>query len=162
MTLNTTNKKEQSLREEIVQVGKLLYDRGLIVATDGNISTRLDNNTILITPSGLCKGRMTVDQLIVIDMDGRKIGPGTEANNQLKPTSETAMHLEAYRQRTDVMAVVHAHPPHTIALSIAGISLADCMLPEAIVFLGLTPMTPYATPSSEENAKSHSRSYHRP
>jgi L-fuculose-phosphate aldolase len=63
------------------------------------------------------------------------------------------MHLEAYKQRADVQAVVHAHPPHAIALSIVGISLADCMLPEAIVFLGLTPTTPYATPSSEENAR---------
>jgi L-fuculose-phosphate aldolase len=145
--------KEQKLREEIVQVGKLMYERGLIVATDGNISARLDPQTILITPSGLCKGLMTPDQMIIIDLEGRKIGPGTAANQNLKPTSETAMHLEAYKQRSDILSVVHAHPPHAIALSIAGISLADCMLPEAIVFLGLTPTTPYATPSSEENAR---------
>lgn len=145
--------KETSLREEIVLVGKLLYERGLIVATDGNISARLDDNRILITPSGLCKGLMTPDQLIVIDMAGRKIGPDTPANKNLKPTSEITMHLEAFKQRPDVLAVVHAHPPHAIALSIANISLADCMLPEAIVFLGLTPTTPYATPSSEENAR---------
>jgi L-fuculose-phosphate aldolase len=145
--------RENSLREEIIEVGRLLYDRGLIVATDGNISARLDQELILITPSGLCKGRMTPDQLITIDLNGRKVGPGTVANQHLKPTSETAMHLEVYKQRADVLAVVHAHPPHAIALSIAGISLADCMLPEAIVFLGLTPTTPYATPSSEENAQ---------
>jgi len=152
--ISTTNaQKEKQLREEIVEVGRLLYDRGLIVATDGNISARLDSNAILITPSGLCKGRMTPDQLIIIDLDGRKIGPGTPANQHLKPTSETAMHLEAFKQRPDVLAVVHAHPPHAIALSIVGISLADCMLPEAIVFLGLTPTAPYSTPSSEENAR---------
>jgi L-fuculose-phosphate aldolase len=145
--------KENELRHEIVKVGQLLYERGLIVATDGNISARLDDGNILITPSGLCKGLMTPDQLIVIDLDGRKVGPGTEANQHLKPTSETAMHLEAFKKRPEVMAVVHAHPPYAIALSIAGISLADCMLPEAIVFLGLTPTTPYATPSSEENAQ---------
>jgi L-fuculose-phosphate aldolase len=145
--------KEQSLREEIVLVGKLMYERGLIVATDGNISARLDQNTILITPSGLCKGLMTPDQLITIDLAGRKVGPDTPANKDLKPTSEITMHLEAFKQRPDVQAVVHAHPPHAIALSIVGISLADCMLPEAIVFLGLTPTTPYATPSSEENAR---------
>lgn len=144
---------EQALREEIVLVGKLMYERGLIVATDGNISARLPDGTVLITPTGLCKGLMTPDQMIVIDLEGRKIGPGTAANQQLMPTSETAMHLEAFKQRPDVMGVVHAHPPHAIALSIAGISLADCMLPEAIVFLGLTPTTPYATPSSEENAR---------
>lgn len=153
MLSNNAAPKENLLREEIVHVGKLLYHRGLIVATDGNISARLDDGTILITPSGLCKGFMSPDQLIIIDLDGRKVGLGTTANRDLKPTSETAMHLEAYKQRPDVKAVVHAHPPHAIALSIAGLTLADCMLPEAIVFLGLTPTTPYATPSSEENAQ---------
>jgi L-fuculose-phosphate aldolase len=153
MSLNVSPQKEQALRQEIVLVGKLMYERGLIVATDGNISARLDDNTILITPSGLCKGLMTPDQLITIDLAGRKVGPDTPANRDLKPTSETAMHLEALKQRPDVQAVVHAHPPHAIALSIVGISLADCMLPEAIVFLGLTPTTPYATPSGEENAQ---------
>lgn len=143
---------ETNLRDEIVRVGQLLYDRSLIVATDGNISARLDEERILITPSGLCKGLMNAEQLIIIDLEGRKVGPETAANRDLHPSSETAMHLEAYKQRPDVQAVVHAHPPHAIALSIAGISLADCMLPEAIVFLGLTPTTPYATPSSEENA----------
>lgn len=151
--MSPTDKNEQGLRQEIVQVGKLLYDRSLIVATDGNISARLDDNRILITPSGLCKGLMSPDQLIVIDMDGRKVGPGTSANQHLKPTSETAMHLEAYKQRPDVLSVVHAHPPHAIALSIVGITLAECMLPEAILFLGLTPTTPYSTPASEENAE---------
>ncbi len=141
------------LRAEIVRVGQLLYDRSLIVATDGNISARLDDDHILITPSGLCKGLMSAEQLIVIDLNGRKVGPETATTRDLRPSSETAMHLEAYKQRPDVRAVVHAHPPHAIALSIAGISLADCMLPEAIVFLGLTPTTPYATPSSAENAE---------
>jgi L-fuculose-phosphate aldolase len=150
---NLFSPTEQALRDEIVLVGKLLYERGLIVATDGNISARLDHDKILITPSGLCKGLMTPDQLIVIDLEGRKVGPHTPANANLGPSSETAMHLEAFKQRSDVQAVVHAHPPHAIALSIVNISLADCMLPEAIVFLGLTPTTPYATPSSEENAQ---------
>lgn len=153
MTQNNASQKEKMLREEIIQVGQLLYDRSLIVAGDGNISARLDDDTVLITPSGLCKGLMTPDQLIIIDLTGRKVGAGTPANQNLKPTSETAMHLEAYKQRPDVMSVVHAHPPHAIALSIAGITLADCMLPEAIMFLGLPPTTPYSTPASEENAR---------
>lgn len=153
LPMTQTTPTENGLRHEIVQVGKLLYERGLIVAADGNISARLADGNILITPSGLCKGMMTPDQLIIIDLDGRKIGPGTPVNQHLKPSSETPMHLEVYKQRSDVLSVVHAHPPHAIALSIAGISLADCMLPEAIVFLGLTPTTPYATPASEENAR---------
>ncbi len=152
MTSNFDTPPENLLRQEIVQVGKLLYDRGLIVGADGNISARLAKQTILITPSGLCKGLMTPDQLIIIDLEGRKIGPDTPANRHLKPTSETAMHLEVYKQRPDVLSVVHAHPPHAIALSIAGISLAECLLPEAMLFLGVPPTTPYSTPASQENA----------
>ncbi len=145
--------KEQALREEIVRVGRLMYERGLAVAADGNISAPLDEGHVLCTPSGLCKGMMTPDQLIVVDMDGHKVGPGTSANRDLQPTSEVRMHLEAYRQRPDVGGVVHAHPPITVALSIAGVSLADCMLPEVIVTLGLVPTTEYATPASAENVR---------
>jgi L-fuculose-phosphate aldolase len=145
--------KEQALREEIVRVGRLMYERGLAVAADGNISAPLDEGHVLCTPSGLCKGTMTPDQLIVVDMDGHKVGPGTSANRELQPTSEVRMHLEAYRQRPDIGGVVHAHPPITVALSIAGVSLADCMLPEVIVTLGLVPTTEYATPASAENVR---------
>lgn len=145
--------KEQALREEIVRVGRLMYERGLVVGIDGNISARLDEAHVLCSPSGLCKGMMTPEQLIVIDMDGHKVGPGTTANRDLHPTSEVPMHLEAYRQRPDIGGVVHAHPPITVALSIAGVSLADCMLPEVIVNLGLVPTTEYATPASEENVR---------
>ena len=143
--------KEKSLREEIVRIGRLMYDRGLTVSNDGNISARLDDDHILVTPSGLCKGMMSPDQMIVVDMEGKKVGTVTSANRDLGPTSETPMHLEAYRQRADVQAVVHAHPPLTVALSIAGVSLADCMLPEVIVNLGIVPTTKYATPASKEN-----------
>ena len=142
---------EKALRDEIVRIGRLMYDRGLTVSNDGHISARLDDNRVLVTPSGLCKGMMEPDQLIVVDMAGKKVGSATTANRNLGPTSETPMHLEAYRQRDDVMAVVHAHPPLTVALSIAGVTLADCMLPEVIVNLGLVPTTEYATPASKEN-----------
>jgi L-fuculose-phosphate aldolase len=76
-----------------------------------------------------------------------KAGPG------LRPTSELLMHLEAYRRRPDVHGVVHAHPITAVALSIADISLAECVVPEAVVVLGLVPTTPYANPSSEENQR---------
>ncbi|HSG18288.1 MAG TPA: class II aldolase/adducin family protein, partial [Anaerolineae bacterium] len=104
-------------------------------------------------PSGLHKGFLEPEHLLVVDGDGRRVGPSTAANRKLKPTSELPMHLEAYRQRPDVEAVVHAHPPTTVALSIAGVSLADCLLPEVIVFLGIIPTTAYATPASEENVR---------
>ncbi len=145
------DQREIRLRQEIVRIGRLLYDKGFISASDGNISTRLERNRILITPSGLHKGFLESEHLLVVDEAGAVIGPRTSANRALKPTSELPMHLEAYRQRADIGAVVHAHPPISIALSIAGISLGDCLIPEAIVMLGIIPTTHYATPSSEEN-----------
>ncbi|MDX1615803.1 MAG: class II aldolase/adducin family protein [Candidatus Promineifilaceae bacterium] len=146
-----TRLDERELRHEIVRIGRLLYEKDYIVGSEGNISARLAPGRILITPSGLHKAFLEPAQLLVVDEDGQRVGPITSASRHLKPTSELPMHLEVYRQRPDVAAVVHAHPPTTITLSIAGIPLADCMLPEVIVLLGLIPTTAYATPSSEEN-----------
>lgn len=140
---------EQQLRQEIVRIGQLMYSKGFIAASDGNISARLGSDRLLITPSGLHKGLLEPDQLLLIDDSGRVVGPG----RGLKPTSELPMHLEAYRQRPEIGAVVHAHPPLSVALSIAGIAMTDCLLPEVIVFLGLIPTTAYATPSSVENVR---------
>ena len=103
--------KEQALREEIVRVGRLMYERGLVVGADGNISARLDEVHVLCTPSGLCKGLMAPEQLIVIDMEGRKVGPGTSANRDLQPTSEVPMHLEVFRQRPDIKSFNFAYNP---------------------------------------------------
>ena len=145
------NRNEHQLRQEIVQVGRLMYDKDLIVSNDGNISARLSPGRLLITPSGLHKGFLEPGHILLIDEDGKRIGPGSTANRKLKPTSELPLHLEAYRQRPDVDAVVHAHPPISIALSVAGIPMADCLLPEVIVSLGLIPTTEYATPASKES-----------
>lgn len=142
---------EYQLRQEIVKVGQLMYQKGLISASEGNISARLDAGRLLITPSGLHKGMLEPEQILVIDPHGQVLGPRTGATRTLKPTSELPMHLEVYRQRPDVKGVVHAHPPMTIALSIAGIPLGDCLIPEAIVLLGMIPTTQYAMPSSDEN-----------
>jgi L-fuculose-phosphate aldolase len=147
------NRNEYQLRQEIVQVGQLMYEKGFINASDGNISARLSPGRLLITPSGLHKGFLDPGELVMIDEDGQRIGPGSIHNRKLKPTSELPLHLEAYRRRPDIDAVVHAHPPITIALSIAGIPMADCLLPEVIVFLGLIPTTEYATPASTESIR---------
>lgn len=144
---------EFHLRQQIVRIGQLMYSKGFIAATDGNISARLAADRFLITPSGLHKGMLEADHLLTVDFDGQPLGPRTRVNRGLKPTSELPMHLEAYGQRPDIGAVVHAHPPITVALSIAGISLANCLLPEVIVMLGIIPTTAYATPSSEENVQ---------
>ena len=140
---------EAELRAEIVRVGRLMHANEFVDGTSGNLSARLGPDRILATPSGLAKGFLEPDQLIVVDLRGEVVSaaPG------LKPTSEMLMHLEAYRRRPDVNAVVHAHPITSVALSIAGISLAECVIPEAIVVLGLVPTTPYSTPASEENQR---------
>lgn len=144
--------REGALRQEIVRIGQMMYDKGYLSGFEGNLSTRLDGDRILITPSGLHKGLLRPEQLLVVDTSGRVIGYQTEARRGLKPTSELPMHLEAYRQRPDIIAVVHAHPPITVALSIAGIPMDTPLLPEVIVLLGMVPMAPYSMSSSEEGA----------
>jgi L-fuculose-phosphate aldolase len=144
---------ERVLREEIVRIGQLLHARGYVTATDGNISARLDNERFVVTPSGLSKGAMRPDQMVVIDWDARPVGAARYgAGRELKPSSEILLHLEAYRQRPEIRAVVHAHPIHAITLSIAGVSLARCLIPEVIVNLGMIPTTDYAMPASAEGA----------
>jgi L-fuculose-phosphate aldolase len=142
---------DHAMREEIVRVGQLMYAKDFVCSADGNISARLDEDRFLITPSGLHKGFLEPDQLLVVNGQGERTGLTTPAARRLRPTSELAMHLEVYRRRPDVVAVIHAHPPSTIALSIAGIAMDVCLLPEAVVTLGLIPTAPYATPSSLEN-----------
>jgi L-fuculose-phosphate aldolase len=149
-TVSRKSTAESCLREQICEIGRLMRHYNYIDATSGNISARLGPDRILATPSGLAKGNMTPDQLIVVNMEGEKVGRPTAANRNLYPTSELLLHLECYRQRPDVNGVVHAHPATAVALTIAGVSLEQCIVPEVIVFLGLVPTTPYATPSDAE------------
>ena len=142
---------ERQLRAEIVRIGQLMHARGLLCGFEGNLSVRLDDERLLMTASGLHKGLMREEQLLVVDLEGR-IVVESEATRGLRPTSELPMHLEAYRRRPDVRAVVHAHPPITVALSIAGVAMDTPLLPEVIVLLGLIPTTDYAMSSSDEGA----------
>jgi L-fuculose-phosphate aldolase len=144
---------EQALREEMVRIGRLMHQRNYVTATDGNLSVRLGEDRFLVTPSGLSKGSMAPEQLVVIDGDARPVrSGGSDTASALKPSSEILLHLEAYRQRPDIRAVVHAHPLHAIILSMAGISQMACPLPELIVTLGIIATTEYATPASPEGA----------
>lgn len=136
--------QESQQRQEVVAVCRLLYERHLIVATDGNVSVRLPGGQVLTTPTGRNKGLLQAADLVLTDMQGRKLGGGPE------PSSEIRLHLAIYQARPDVQAVVHAHPPVATAFSIAGVELNPCLLPEVIVTLGTIPITRYATPSSEE------------
>jgi L-fuculose-phosphate aldolase len=128
-----------------------MHEAHYIEGTSGEISARLDAQHILATPSGLAKGFLQPEQLIVLDLEGNQIGPITESNRNLRPTVELLTHLECYKQRPDVQGVVHAHPPTAVALTIAGVSLRACVVPEAIVILGLIPTAAYSDPSSVDN-----------
>lgn len=145
------DEREGQLRQEIVRFGQLMYARGLLCGFEGNLSARLDGGRVLITPSGLHKGLLEPEQLLVVNLSGRVVG-SSAATRGLKPTSELPMHLEAYRRRPDAGAVIHAHPPITVAMSIAGVAVDTPLLPEVIVLLGLIPTAGYAMSSSEEGA----------
>lgn len=131
-------------RETLCQVCLLLYQRGYVVSNDGNVSVRIGEDQVLITPSGVSKGRLTPDMLVVCDLEGRVLA------GHLHPSSESAMHLLVYRERPDVGAVVHAHPPAATAFSICRRPLAQHYLTETISGLGEVPVAPFALPSTSQ------------
>jgi L-fuculose-phosphate aldolase len=135
---------EQQLRDDIVEIGRRLYARGYTASNDGNISVRLDAGRLLMTPRSVCKGFMTPQMMCITDLDGRKL------DGERDPSSEMQMHLEVYRQRPDVQAVVHAHPPVATAFAVAGIPLDRAVLAEVVTTLGSIPIAEYATPSTRE------------
>ena len=116
----------------------------MIAAGDGNVSARLDEDRVLVTPSGFHKGFITPDDLIVVDVHGKKL------KGAHKPSSEFLMHEAAYLERPDVRAVVHAHPPITVGLALAGVSLAQCVLSETCLVLYPILTAPYTTPTTQE------------
>jgi len=140
---------ESILRLAIVECGEICYTRHLMVSNDGNISVRMDEDRVLITPAGMCKGRMEVDDLLIVDLDGKVLA----AVKDRSPSTETPMHLEVYRQRPDVRAVIHAHPIFATALTVADLDFPDDVLPEVALSLGKVPVTAYARPSSRKDAE---------
>jgi L-fuculose-phosphate aldolase len=134
---------EQTARREIVRVGQLMYERSYVVSSDGNISVRLDDGRIVATPTQVSKGRMTEEMLAVTDADGKPL-------TDKRASSELAMHLLIYRERADVRAVCHAHPPHGSAFAVAGLAIDQPILSEVILTLGCVPLAEYGTPSTEE------------
>lgn len=140
---------EAELREQICLIGQQMHRNGYVDGAGGNISARLDSERILTTPSGVAKGFMTPDQMIIVDLDGKPIETGVRPSS--RPTSEILMHLECYRQRPDIQGVLHAHPPTAIALSITGHSFTEILIPEVVILLGIVPTIAYATPASDDN-----------
>lgn len=131
-------------RREIVEIGRRCYDRGFVVATDGNMSCRVGTDLIAATPAGLCKGMLAADDVVVLDLAGRRVEGHRNAS------SEILLHLEIYQERPDVGGVVHAHPPTATGFAVARMPLAECVLPEVVTTLGNVPLAPYATPSTAE------------
>lgn len=127
----------------IVEVGRALYERGLIAGSEGNISARLDRDRILVTPSGLCKGKLNPDDLVVVDAEGRQLD-GTRSSS-----SELPMHLHVYKARPDINGCVHSHAPYATAFAVAGVDLPGDVLPEMVLLLGRVPLTEYAPPGTE-------------
>ena len=136
--------KYKAEREEICKVCHLLYDRGYVVSNDGNVSMRVGENQVLITPSGVSKGRITADMLVLCDLDGNIL------DGDRYPSSESAMHFMIFKERPDVNSVVHAHPPMSTAFAVCHKSLDKPYLTEMISGLGEVPVTEFAMPSTEQ------------
>jgi L-fuculose-phosphate aldolase len=136
------------VRQDIVEVGRRLWFRGFVASNDGNISVRIGPDRLLMTPASVSKGFMSPDMMVVTDLEGRLI----EAAPGRKPSSEALMHLAAYRQRPDIGAVVHAHPPLATGFAVAGIPLDRAVLAEVVTTLGSIPIAEYGTPSTPELA----------
>lgn len=136
------------MRKAIVEIGSRLSARGLVAGTDGNVSVRLDDGRIMITPSGLAKGRLSPDDMLIVDENGKKL------QGRRDPSSETLMHLFVYTNRPDVGACVHTHPPYATAFAVAGINLAENVLPEVVVSVGGIPLADYAPPGTDAVPKS--------
>lgn len=141
-------RSENELRSEIVRIGRLLAAKDFAPATSGNVSARLDATTFLITPTGVGKGEMKPEEILVVSADGkRRRGRG-------KPTSEIDMHLAIYEIRPEAEAVVHAHPPTATGFACAGIPLDQPLASEFVQALGCAPLAAYATPGTRELSES--------
>ena len=135
---------EHESRMEILRFGRMLHERGLIAATDGNISVRLNEASVLITPTCISKGMMSTEDLLVVDMHGRKISGFRDV------TSEIGMHMTIYRMRPDINAIVHAHPPTATGFAACGLALDQALISEVLLSLGTVPLAHYATPGTSE------------
>lgn len=136
--------EELRIKQDILECGRRLYDKGMVAANDGNISVRLNDNEILSTPTGRSKGFMQIDELVKIDWQGRII------EGSHRPSTEMLMHLAIYQARPDVQAVVHAHPVYATGFATANLALDQCVAAEIITTIGSIPLARYGTPSTHE------------
>ncbi len=144
MQQSNWSEEETRVRQSLCRIGALCYERGTIAAADGNLSVRLSNGDILITPTGAMKGFLQPSHMAKVDIEGRPVDDGPKAS------SETGIHLVAYQERPDIQAIVHAHPPHAVALTVADIDMQMPIIPEIIVSIGGIPTAPLGTPGTPE------------
>jgi len=135
---------EDRARHELVRFGSMLHENGFVAATDGNLSVRLDQSRVMITPTGFSKGMMQPEDMVMVDFTGRKVDGNHNAS------SEAEMHLAIYQERRDVHAVVHAHPCTATAFACSGIALEEPICAEVVMTLGRVPLAPYATTGTPE------------
>lgn len=138
---------ETACREWICEIGRRMYDKDLVAANEGNLSIRIDNR-LLATPTGVCKGFLKPEDLVVTDLEGKQI------SGDMKVSTEILMHVVVYKHRQDVTAICHGHPTYATAHAVAGIPLTEALMPEVVVTLGCVPVAPYGTPSTQELANS--------
>ena len=138
--------KVDEIKKKICEIGYDLWERGFVAANDGNISALLDDGTIITTPSGVSKKSLKPEMLIIMSKDNEIISNPSG----MKPSSEFKMHLRCYKERPDIKAVVHAHPPTATGFAAAGIPLDDYAVSEAVMTLGSVPVAPYAVPGSDD------------
>lgn len=131
-------------KQNILEIGRRMYAKNFVASNDGNISCKVSENTLWCTPTGVSKGFMTDDMLVLMDTDGNVI------RGNYKPSSEMKMHLRVYKENPNVKAVVHAHPPAATSYAIAGLPLNRAILTESVMGIGEIPLAPYAMPGTEE------------
>jgi L-fuculose-phosphate aldolase len=139
---------EAGLRFELVRFGRLIHDFGYSPGTSGNLSVRLDEHRLLVTPTGMSKFLLEKEDMVIVDHSGRLLAGTREV------TSEISMHLAVYERRRDVRAVIHAHPPVATAFACSGRALDDMLCQEAVMALGVVPLARYATTGTDEVAES--------
>ncbi len=137
---------EWELKKLFIELGKRIWQRNYVAANDGNMTVRINDREILTTPTGISKGFMTTDMIIKVDYNGNVIS----GNPDYRPSSEVKMHIDVYKERPDINAVVHAHPPFATSFAVAGIPLDKCVLPEAVIVIGAVPIAKYGLPSTDE------------
>jgi L-fuculose-phosphate aldolase len=135
---------EYKIRQHICEVGQKLYDKGFVAANDGNISVKISDNELLVTPTGVSKGGMKPEDLVKMTLDGQVLG------SKGKPSSEVKMHIQVYKIDPNIQAVVHAHPPISTAYAVARKPMEKPILSEAVVNLGVVPVADYALPGTTD------------